>query len=182
MSQVKRGNDYVWMHEVCRIWTSGAASFASTNLTDSTGQCAICGLQDKAPNEEKCTVKCAAPGCQIHVHPMCALVSSIDAKSKKNSDYGASSTSSTEDDQNDARARDRFLCTQYTLSFAEVRGQTGTHGNDPGVLRSTTIPVLFCGIHNPKRESSFYGLYPGGEHLANGALIVPRCKEPAVNG
>ena len=31
--------------------------------------------------------------------------------------------------------------------------------------RTSTLPILFCGIYNPARERSFYGLYPGGKHI-----------------
>ena len=46
-----------------------------------------------------------------------------------------------------------------------------------GIQRKANVPTLFCGIHNPKRDDSFYGLYPGGEHLDGGALVIPRCLE-----
>jgi len=69
-----------------------------------------------------------------------------------------------------AKKRDTELCSQYTLTFASVRGKNS------GV--KTTVPIFFCGIHNPAREKSFYGFYPGGKMMdINGTLKVPSWKE-----
>ena len=64
-----------------------------------------------------------------------------------------------------AKKRDEELCSQYTLTFTTVSCMIGAFGKDKGVRRTSTLPILFCGIHNPARERSFYGLYPGGKHI-----------------
>jgi hypothetical protein len=82
-----------------------------------------------------------------------------------------------ESDIDRVRKEDVDLCSQYTLTFASINGTTNSYGKDPGIQRKAMLPILFCGIHNPKRDDSFYGLYPGGEHLEDGALVIPRCLE-----
>jgi hypothetical protein len=180
MSLTKWGENSSWMHEVCRIWTFQTR--ARTACINKPRQCALCGIKEDVSNFPRSTVKCAVSGCHISVHPMCALMSSFRAKTENDSQK--CQVSSSEHGDNDVKMQDHFLCAQYTLTFALVKGQTSAYGNDPGVPQSTTIPVMFCGIHNPQRDSSFYGLYPGGQHLSgtSEALIIPRCREPVVGG
>jgi hypothetical protein len=192
MSMIKCGSRREWLHEVCRIWATGTnLKFQEHDDQECISQlCALCGSSDaRGPAVEnqhepqtktltpRYTVKCAAEGCHIRVHPMCALVSSLNAQSNDESTIRVASQSSFDDD-NDGINRDISLCDQYTLTFASVKGVSHAFGKDPGFVRRAMIPVLFCGIHNPKRNSSFYGLYPGGKHLGTKALIVPACREP----
>ena len=84
----------------------------------------------------------------------------------------------TIDDIGKAKKKDIELCSQYTLTFASVRGSAHSFGKDPGVRCAISLPVIFCGIHNPAREQSFHGLYPGGKLVdLNKTLKVPSCKE-----
>jgi len=79
----------------------------------------------------------------------------------------------TIDDIEKAKKNDIHLCSQYTLTFASVRGS-----KDPGVRCAISLPIIFCGIHNPAREKSFHGLYPGGKLMdIEKTLKVPSCKE-----
>jgi hypothetical protein len=193
MSMTQSGDRGEWLHEVCRIWATG------TNLKSQEREkerhisqlCALCGSTDaelpafekqvasgKITSTPRYAVKCAADGCHIHVHPMCALVSTLYAKSKDQSAVRLASECSIDDVDDVGVNRDISLCDQYTLTFASLQGISHAFGKDPGYVRRAVIPVLFCGIHNPKRERSCYGLYPGGKHLGTNALVVPGCREP----
>jgi hypothetical protein len=112
---------------------------------------------------------------------MCALVSSLASQSTDHlSKHGKVSHGRDIDKQ---KQRDVSLCTQYTLTFAKIQGTTNSYGQDPGVMRTATLPVIFCGIHNPEREHSFYGLYPGGKYLGSPNILrIPKCKEGEDEG
>jgi hypothetical protein len=194
MSLTRWGASRGWVHEVCRIWNIGNilnASFGEQEDQE-VSFCALCGKEGGSSREvypkkvdmsrkietPRCVVKCAAAGCHVSVHPMCALISSFSATSN---DVSPPETDSTPDaTADDAVKRDVALCAKYTLTFASIKGTTNAFGKDPGIARKAVLPALFCGIHNPNRDSSFYGLYPGGEYLASPsrALTVPGCREP----
>jgi hypothetical protein len=186
----------VWVHEVCRLWTAGVSTSSNSNgqINDNAigkGQCAACGRGDGkslyaagSKRGRQCRVlpstapvRCAAVGCHVAVHPMCALVTSLQCQSMKDRNDGGDGVKEN-DDLSGVRARDVDLCEQFTLTYVTVRGTTDAFGKDPGVNRTETLPVIFCGIHNPKREYSFYGLPPGGKHLDDSTYRIPRCKEP----
>lgn len=181
MSQVALDSKHVWVHETCRIWTD--AHSYSTGSRDST--CVLCGrgssciepIQPASAGRysPRCTVKCAAAGCHISVHPMCALASTLTSQSTSETS-GKTSNNGIFDEISNAKKRDEELCSQYTLSFASIKGLAHSFGKDPGARCSTTLPIMFCGIHNPAREQSFYGLYPGGKFMdADNVLKVPSC-------
>ena len=187
MSQIISDGEQIWIHETCRIWTGGERT--STHCTK-TQVCALCGTnntlstasrfrRDPHPDQSlrksgtsRCLVKCAAAGCHISVHPMCALVSSLSSQSIMEShqkEHGIPTENSLEK----AKERDTELCTQYTLTFASVRGSVS------GVRCPISLPIIFCGMHHPARERSFYGLYPGGKFMdIENTLKVPSFKEP----
>jgi hypothetical protein len=109
---------------------------------------------------------------------MCALLSSKLLEESRQS-YTAKKEEEHEDIALEKVKRsDRELCTQYTLTALNCEGVEGEIGKDPGGTRSLTIPVAFCGIHNPMREPSFYGMYPGGRHTDTKNAIVPPLKTP----
>lgn len=194
MSRFSRCGTMVWVHEVCRIWTSGETISSKSNrqLDVAKGQCAACGEDGGKPLNSPskrgkpsrllqnmasgCLVTCAAVGCQVAVHPMCALVSSLACKSTK--EWIDQCGSKERDDVDKVTERDAQLCRQFTLTCVTIQGTTDAFGKDPGVNRTQTLPIIFCGIHNPKRERSFYGLPPGGNHLNEDTFRIPRCKEP----
>ena len=196
MSPVRQNDKTSWIHEVCRIWTSGGNEIINESSMGKRQQCALCGgnngnvtagmkrgrnMMGSSDNVSiGCVVKCAAVGCQVHVHPMCAVVSSLTSELHTAASLRNNPMSQQEENESDidrARKEDIDLCSQYTLTFASVNGVTNSYGKDPGIQRKAMLPILFCGIHNPKRDDSFYGLYPGGEHLDGGALVIPRCLE-----
>jgi hypothetical protein len=106
---------------------------------------------------------------------MCALVSSLASKSTIE-ERDEKSEIATLDNIQKAKKRDVELCSQYTLTFASVCGLAHSFGKDPGAKFSAPLPIIFCGIHNPAREQSFHGLYPGGESMdIDQTLKVPSC-------
>jgi hypothetical protein len=198
MSPLCQNDKTSWVHEVCRIWTSGINETQGITNERSMGkrQCSLCGGHNGkvTPGMKRgrnmmelpdntffgCVVKCAAVGCQLRVHPMCAVVSSLTselhtAETARNNPMLQQIENESDIDR--VRKEDVDLCSQYTLTFASINGTTNSYGKDPGIQRKAMLPILFCGIHNPKRDDSFYGLYPGGEHLEDGALVIPRCLE-----
>ena len=174
MSRISVEGEVFWIHEVCRIWTGDerVSAYSTKNQP-----CALCGTSYDLPvcfhkkYSSQCVVKCAAVGCHISVHPMCALVSSLTSQSMNESNHNKSESKPL-GRTGKAKKKDVDLCSQHTLTFASVRG------NNSGVRCATTIPVFFCGIHNPAREKSFYGLYPGGKMMdINNTLKIPSWKE-----
>jgi hypothetical protein len=205
MSEVFHVSGNLWVHEVCRIWTSGSIFHAGNNehmridedeTMSSNHQCCIlCNKKDEK-RYGRCTTKCAAANCHIHVHPMCALLASLPFYSETHQDDGNNKERVLSVEQ--AKKIDMDLCRQYTLSFAKVttsssgvgRPRLSTSAAVPTTptptqqqnlaeqiqtTRSnptpTTVPVIFCNIHNPNRERSFYALPPGG--LKSDLLCVP---------
>uniref|UniRef100_A0A7S4ABE3 Uncharacterized protein n=2 Tax=Pseudo-nitzschia australis TaxID=44445 RepID=A0A7S4ABE3_9STRA len=187
MSRVYVEDEIFWVHEICRIWT-GSNIKVSANLNENQS-CALCGANSDLPAcfrprkdnpgeqtsqkiySTRCVVKCAAVGCHISAHPMCALASSLTSQSMNESNHNKSENKPQNLSRIEkAKKRDTELCSQYTLTFASVRGKNS------GV--KTTVPIFFCGIHNPAREKSFYGFYPGGKMMdINETLKVPSWKE-----
>jgi PHD-zinc-finger like domain len=197
MSEVCVRGHRVWAHEVCRIWTNGSIfdnDDDENHGMTTTGIGAVphrqnCILCNKADDRKIgcCTVKCAAENCHVHVHPMCALLSSLSSD-----DFDASNDDGTINDESTraaetAKQNDIILCTQYTLSFAEVGREVGRkwsvsigdvdHRQQSNQHTTEILPVFFCDIHNPRREPSFYGLPPGG--LPAETLRVPPCVDPS---
>lgn len=182
MSRISVEGEPYWVHEVCRIWTR------SDGVSESITQnqfCALCGANGgsndelrvgKDEQDEKmtkrrysphCLVKCAAAGCHIFVHPMCALVSSLTSQSVSESNQGHTKAIQPNSIR-EAKKKDIELCSQHTLTFASVSGKIS------GMRCTLPVPVFFCGIHNPAREQSFYGLYPGGKVVdKNKILRIP---------
>ena len=178
MSRISVEGEDFWVHETCRIWTDGS-------LGSRDAPCILCGVGANcvestrlAPSRRYsplCVVKCAAPGCHISVHPMCALASTLISQSTNNGSHEASENV-TLDNIKRAKKTDEELCSQYTLTFASIRGLAHSFGKDPGARCATTLPIFFCGIHNPAREQSYRGLYPGGGFIdAEQILKVPSC-------
>ena len=181
MSRIAVDSGDVWVHETCRIWTD--AKSYSTSSRYST--CVLCGTGANCEDSNhhtsprrytpRCMVKCAAPSCHMLVHPMCALASTLISQST-NEIKRETTENGTSDEILKAKKRDEELCSQYTFSFASVKGLAHSFGKDPGSRCATTIPIIFCGIHNPAREQSFYGLYPGGQFMdTDNTLQVPSC-------
>jgi PHD-zinc-finger like domain len=153
-----------WVHDVCRTWCEIDQVLGPCDIAEgSKGFNVCCHLCSEG---SKLVVQCAAENCSVRFHPMCAVVVSIAAEIQHK-----------ELVQGGAKERDAFLCTQYTLSmlhtsFADSSRSMAGDG--------TTLPVAFCGYHNPKRQADFYGLYAGGYHL-DGAMRIPPNRSKTVS-
>lgn len=174
MSRISVEGEKFWVHEICRIWTSDQTN--SSNFRNQS--CVLCGVNSAPPERSslgkdesmqrtskkifssRCVVKCAAPGCHISVHPMCALASSLTSSINEASHEMSESIM---DNIQKSKKNDVQLCSQYTLTFSSTRGLTNSLERDPGARCTASLPIIFCGIHNPAREQSFHGLYPGGK-------------------
>jgi hypothetical protein len=185
MSRVSKNGTDVWVHEVCRLWTAGLKLTANSDgqINMGKGHCSACGqggdesldLPIGVSNHSRKLpglVKCAVVGCHVAVHPMCAMVSSLATTSMiESNDEGWAKTL---DGIDSLKMRDVQLSKSFTLTCVTVEGTTPALGKYPGVNRKQTLPIIFCGIHNPKRERSFYGLPPGGKYLDHSTLRIPR--------
>ena len=170
-----------WAHEVCRIW-SNADIPESNESFDSypkflSSACALCGgggvkKGKSATSYYTGLTKCAARGCYVAFHPMCALISSrINFGDQGNSASTSERQNSTEqaieekksDEDDEHITADKKLCNKYTLQLVKLTQTEGTCSQtNSQAAKSTIIPVAFCGLHNPNRESAFYGRPPGG--------------------
>ena len=192
MSTLKRGGQTIWAHDVCRIWCDqvseiGKKENGATRDPRAGGDrdglfCALCGTSTPTGDTGACNgiVKCAASGCSINFHPMCALflskcedVRMEDPENPKGSNGKDSTKSSLGDPRLEKLLdEDAYLCRQYSLRFAKCSVPGGTSGA-PQPSSSSVLPVCFCGIHNPNRDRSLYGLYPGGKYIDEQVMRVP---------
>jgi hypothetical protein len=131
-------------------------------------------------------VKCAAARCQVKFHPMCAIIvsklrdESVDLESGgviKTGEAGGGGNSAmslvAEDSVDYAQTEDSQFCKEYSLTALNCLSIEGRMGKDPGDKCFNLLPVAFCGIHNPKREPSLYGMYPGGINLDSKSMRIP---------
>ena len=140
-----------WVHVHCRTWECAKAF--------EEGQCVLCSRTSQY------LVRCAATGCSLKFHPMCAVVASHAAASGRAADHTflAGEIESEED-------RDIFLSTQYCQEVATV-----SFGKKKSKKRS--IPIAYCGLHNPRRAPDRYGLLPGAIHFKD-AVRLPLHRNP----
>jgi hypothetical protein len=91
-------------------------------------------------------IRCAAVGCSVWFHPMCAVLSSkLTMKSQSQPPKKGQN-----EEIEDALRTDRDLSKEYSLKTTEVRKQG----------KSFAIHIGFCGLHHQNREASFYGCSP----------------------
>lgn len=130
-----------WSHTLCRSWVS--------NAPPERGSCSVCS------DSVRPLIKCAAKGCQIKFHPMCAIVSSLMAHKTMERNGVCEPTS------------DEYLSSMYTMTMIE----TSTTLN--GEIHNARLPVAFCGLHNQKRQADFYGLPPKGGYVSQAVRVPP---------
>lgn len=185
MSLLEPKDSQQWAHEVCRVWSNadvpeseelGSRSFHRYPKFLSSA-CALCGgggvKRGKSENSYYMgLVQCAAQGCYVAFHPMCAMIASKTHMEEKISfptrktrvslEQTPEEKKSEEDDDN--IVEDKKLCNEYTLQLVKLVRTEGAwpRGNNAKTVKTATIPVAFCGLHNPGRDSSFYGCLPGG--------------------
>jgi len=142
MSPVIHDGERYWVHEVCRIWAGN-----SIQTKKPPHQCVLCGL-----SSTRGLTRCAADGCQVLFHPMCVHVSGLDTHDpllKKNG---------CEQEQLQLLKDDRIRRSLFYLGAVDCEGAAVNSEKAPAFRSLLTMPVAFCGIHNPRREYSVYGL------------------------
>ncbi len=174
-SQGADHNHQTWIHEVCRIWSrrdvfdistkSDCSSIFSRHSNGSplVNVCALCGTGGMSDGG---LTRCAASGCLVAFHPMCALLASklnasnvgtndntTKTKSVRKTRRTENIESEMKSDDKEKIAAEQKLSLEYTLRLVKL-----TRAGEA----STVIPVAFCGIHNPSRDGSFYGCLPCG--------------------
>lgn len=199
MSMVKRGGKTLWVHDVCRIWCDQSTKMPNgSRSSNGKGRglyariCAVCGSTDS--DDHSGIAKCAAAGCSVYFHPMCALYVSK-CEEIGNTNLSQERASNTNDSPKEAptpgtdssttvdgTARERIieddtrLCKQYSFRFAKCAIPESHAVRNPSISLSV-LPVCFCGIHNPDRDRSLYGLYPGGTKMVDEEVMrVPSQK------
>ena len=71
MSQMDSVSDpSKWVHEVCRIWSGAATENKPKKRSPLSTVCALCGIGGDG------LTRCAARGCCVAFHPMCAVIAS----------------------------------------------------------------------------------------------------------
>lgn len=185
MSRVRVGNDIVWIHEVCRVWMKGSLPPPSSeDAEEDIHECALCGKgwgQNSLNSEEEVTkspseyiLKCAAPRCLVHFHPMCALLSRKLTEASIETDPMTSNDQTNADDPVEmSKKMDEKDCACFTLTALDCEVKHGRIGKDPGTRETVKIPVGFCGIHNPSREAAYRGLYPAGKYFTPDVMKIP---------
>ena len=169
MSVVERNGAKFWVHEVCRVWTD--SEWESDPSKWVASNCALCGRSA----DRVALVKCAAANCQVIFHPMCALVLT---KVLARTQAGQPSTTSqkTTDEGFDLKvsmAEDLKLCSEFTMTILDCEASTPATGQAADETRTLKLPICFCGIHNPKRDRTMYGLYPEGRFITKEIMRVP---------
>jgi len=171
-----------WVHNVCQIWSGIFEDkiVKKSNQTHCLDVCCLCGQANKQQLKDGLNklstkpysyrlAKCAARGCFVHFHPMCAhLVNTLSHSNK-------SGVSPNNPDQGTS---DEQLCDEYTLDILKVSAPTD-HGKE-SFGDKEHVPVMFCGLHNPKRDDMYYGLPSGGGHVIS-CLRIPSVDKAVSN-
>ena len=183
MSKYQAMGEGTWVHEVCRLWATDQL-VEKHELGSDKGQgtaiCALCGgvetitrKKQNADQKYSRLIKCAGSKCCVYFHPMCGLLS----KKRDNRPTKLSPPSDGEPFSCEkAKSIDQDLCTQFTLTNLQCEYSAEDRGMDRRKRLSRSIRIGFCGLHNPQRERTFYGMYPGGLHTQNGILSIPSLK------
>mmetsp|Transcript_580 Transcript_580/g.1149 ORF Transcript_580/g.1149 Transcript_580/m.1149 type:complete len:978 (-) Transcript_580:122-3055(-) len=181
-----------WAHEVCRIWSvldiSGESKMKECsslyqqfpNESPLSNVCALCGTGglngNKSMQFNAGLTRCAARGCHVAFHPMCALLAllaskvGMDDKGGKAKSVRTRKTRHTDqvteenkpDVTNENIEADKTLCKEYTLQLVQLTRTERAAGSASEEDKTTIIPVAFCGIHNPQRADSSFGCLPAG--------------------
>lgn len=101
-------------------------------------------------------IKCAATGCGVYFHPMCAIM-----YTKLSQEYC--------DHLRKAGPKGSFQskeCDNYTLDFVQIStGEQSTvanmdERNEDHHRQTYVLPVGFCGLHDQRRDADMYGMPP----------------------
>lgn len=205
-STTNSDGEKVWVHEVCRIWQEPLPIDNGVIVSEPPAICALCGTSTSNPTTDSSgnissstaenhhkpmfLTKCAANGCFVRFHPMCALLVS---KLDEEQECLSSSTTGKEPASPQSRLAhhdnksDIRLTNKYTLTMAQIsyKAYTDYTKNGIGKLKSreqntSLVPLAFCGIHNPNRDPSLYGCYPAGHYFDEKNLRIPPKRKRAA--
>jgi len=103
-------------------------------------------------------IKCAATGCSLYFHPMCALL-----YTKFSQEYF--NHLRKDNPKGSFQSKD---CDHYELDFVQVSRKEGTSivagmtemNEDDDDEQTYILPVGFCGLHNKLRGADIYGMPP----------------------
>lgn len=178
-----------WTHEICRIWCQPTGLFSPVFQVETV--CAICGLGNLGKlrsNESVVSLtKCAAKGCHVFFHPMCAtLVSRVPSSSENSLDTTSSPVEGKKNFRALNRTIDAELAAQYTFHYVSETDIENKTRSLPHEQVGRIIPVSFCGWHNPGRELSLFGCPPitnvttPSNCMLNWIKIPPFAAEPDI--
>mmetsp|Transcript_36357 Transcript_36357/g.74117 ORF Transcript_36357/g.74117 Transcript_36357/m.74117 type:complete len:864 (-) Transcript_36357:1037-3628(-) len=153
MSQIHDDSDK-WAHEVCRVWSGPKDEILKRSPLSTV--CALCGTGGAG------LTRCAARGCFVSFHPMCALLTS---KMETSQDNHAGKKRRKSRHNNELDEEDTKLCNEYTLQLVQLSRPGATDGNNTKGedTACNVVPIAFCGLHNPRRDASYFGCLPGGK-------------------
>lgn len=174
------GHHHKWAHEVCRVW-SGLVISEDSKINESSplfqqfpngsplsNVCALCGTggvkSNKTMQFSAGLTRCAASGCFVAFHPMCALLATKVGMDDKAKSVRTRKTRHTEQesDVNHNIDADKKHCKEYTLQLVQLTRTERAVSSTSEEKKTAIIPVAFCGIHNPRRDDAFFGRLPGG--------------------
>jgi hypothetical protein len=152
-----------WTHEICRIWCRSTGLFSPVFQVETV--CAICGLGNlgkfRSNDSVVSLMKCAAKGCHIFFHPMCAtLVSRVPFTPESSLDQISSPRQGKKSLRAFNSTIDAELAAQYTFHYISATDSEDQKRSLQHEELGGMIPVAFCGWHNPRRELSFFGCPP----------------------
>ena len=154
MSQMSSGSDE-WAHEMCRVWSGKTMDSSTEKVSPLSTVCALCGTAGRG------LTRCAARGCLVSFHPMCAVLSSKMARNQTDQAFKRRRTSRR---SNEADEKDAKLCNEYTFQLVQLsKSKAAICENASGEDSSDILPVAFCGLHNPCRDATYFGCLPGGK-------------------
>ena len=55
------------------------------------------------------------------------------------------------------------LCNEYTLQLVQLSRTEATVNDNGEDVAPKIVPIAFCGLHNPRRDTSCFGCLPGGK-------------------
>ena len=150
-----------WVHDICRLYCRPFNDHPVKNGPNlqSINVCSICGTKGDKNNEFASGLAiCAAKGCYIKFHPMCAVLSTkvlaLGTLSKKGSRNIV-----------DEKIADEIHCKEYTFALAAVSDNEEQIASKPSGEGPSIVPIAFCGLHNPARGEEYYGCLPGGKMI-----------------
>ena len=201
-SLIHRNDKCIWLNTISSIWSN----LDSINpawmrpIDDKNNDCdsarwyndeSICHLCTTGTMGPVTVSSCAAEGCSVRFHPICAIVAS--ASNEVQYKHGAGDRSRHKSvNHHHYEKDDSYLCTQYTQSLLEssfTMGQAFAVATTKTPSRTSChktavvpLPIMFCPYHNPKRCREFYGLYPQACYLDHGTIRIPPQRDYATNG